>query len=825
MTGAARLDAGAPPTRGCPVEQSLVGSPPPRRRRLPHAPTQSSHMLSMFRLRVLGQVDLRDPEGIAVDSVLVQPKRLALLAYLALTANSGFQRRDLLLPLFWPELSESRARNALRQAVHQLRRALGQDVVQSRGADALAVDESLLWCDGSAFEAALGRGALDEALALYDGDLLPGFAVEGASEFERWLDDTRVTLRRRAARAAWALADRRERAGDVAGAIESAQRAAALSFDDESGLRQLLTLLDRVGDTAGAVETYAAFARRLQRDTGKEPGDETAALVEAIRTRSRPTFSHAPDTGEVTVAPQSAPVTLTPFENLSGDPSSDFIGRVVCDAIAEGLVGNRSMTVVASHPDAKNGVAPGAGFVVAGSYFLQGPTWVFQARVSDSAGRLLDTISDVTAPRSQPWHAAAEMRDRVSGVLRSRVDPWFASWADAVIQPPDVEAQRELAFGAELHLRGDFRSAIPHFLRAAYAREGFTLAALWAMQASCNLGEWEQAEVILSQLTERARSGQLSAFERLACEYYTACLTGQQGEALRVARLAAALVPDSEVLSQLGRQALFCNQPRAAVEALERLDPGRGWIPSWTPHWRRLTEAYHLLGDHERELDVARRGRAHHPEAISAVSYEVRAHAAVGNLPAVTRCIDEACAFPPDRFADAGDVMLDAARELRTHGHATEASRLAKRAIGWYLDQCEEGSVERRHRYAIARAYYESGQWQEAQMVACELLGESPENLDVVGLAGATAARLGNEAEARAVLATLQSKTGRFRFGAHLVHSARILAILGDSERAMAALRGAFARGYCYGIELHTDVDLALLSGQPAFRELLRPKG
>ena len=154
----------------------------------------------MFRLRVLGQMDLRDPHGCEVTAVLVQPKRLALLAYLAMTGTTGFQRRDLLLPLFWPELTESGARNALRQAVHQLRRALGADVVLSRGTDMLAADESRLWCDARAFEAALSRGALDEAMALYGGDLLPGFALEGAPEFDRWLEDMRVFLRRRATR-------------------------------------------------------------------------------------------------------------------------------------------------------------------------------------------------------------------------------------------------------------------------------------------------------------------------------------------------------------------------------------------------------------------------------------------------------------------------------------------------------------------------------------------------------------------------------------------------------------------------------------------------
>ena len=89
----------------------------------------------MFRLRVLGQVDLRDPEGREVTAVLVQPKRLALLAYLVAFRPQRMHRRDALLPLFWPDIPESRARSSLRQALHQLRQALGPDVLITRGAD------------------------------------------------------------------------------------------------------------------------------------------------------------------------------------------------------------------------------------------------------------------------------------------------------------------------------------------------------------------------------------------------------------------------------------------------------------------------------------------------------------------------------------------------------------------------------------------------------------------------------------------------------------------------------------------------------------------
>jgi len=819
----------------------------------------------MFRLRTLGQVDLRDSEGREVSAVLVQPKRLALLVYLAQTTAAGFQRRDLLLPMFWPDLPEERARNALRQALHQLRQALGKDIVLSRGIDALAVNGSRLWCDACAFDTALNRGDLDEALGVYGGDLLPGFAVEGAAEFDRWLDDTRTHLRERAVRAAWTLSEQHERTGQVPEAVASARRAAALAQDDEAGLRQLMALLDRVGDEAGVVEAYANFAHRLQRDFGEKPSGQTTALVETIRARPRegdrtspanpaaPAATNGASPPRANGGPSSAGsrstltpvnggtparsnefartrgrerVTIAPFHNLGGDPALDFIGRLVCDAIAQGIVESRVVDVVTTERSEEPAQASGdTGILVSGSYFLSDERWCFQAKVAEPAGgRVLETIGNVTAPRERPWDAANELRRRVSGMLAGHLDPRFASWASAVAQAPNLEDHREFALGAELHLRGDFRAAIPHLLRAGSAREGFALPILWAVQASCNVEEWEQADAILAELTSPPHRARLSAFEKLGCDYLGACLGGQRLQALSIARRGAEMVPGSEVLSWLGREALFCNQPRAAVDALERLDPDRGWIPSWTPHWRRLTEAYHMLGDHTRELDAARRGRVHHPQAMSALMYEARALAALGDVTTLQTRIDEACASPPDRFADAGDVMLDAARELRAHGRPGDGVLLAEGASGWYEEQLREDEGTGKYRLALARALCERGRWEDAHSTVRSLLLRSPDNVDLIGFAGAIAGRIGEAGEARDAVTTLRTKTGRFRFGAQFVWIARILATLGDAEQAMTALRGGLARGYCYGVDLHTDIDLSLLGDHASFRELLRPK-
>src|SRR2546426_8861371 len=82
---------------------------------------------------MLGGLNLLGVGGHELKSVLAQPKRVALLAYLAAATPKRLHRRDSLVALFWPELDQEHARAALRQALHGLRHALGEGVLVSRG--------------------------------------------------------------------------------------------------------------------------------------------------------------------------------------------------------------------------------------------------------------------------------------------------------------------------------------------------------------------------------------------------------------------------------------------------------------------------------------------------------------------------------------------------------------------------------------------------------------------------------------------------------------------------------------------------------------------
>jgi len=77
-----------------------------------------SREVPLVELRILGGLNLLGAGGRELSSVLAQPKRVALLAYLAAATPRRLHRRDSLLALFWPELDQEHARAALRQALH-----------------------------------------------------------------------------------------------------------------------------------------------------------------------------------------------------------------------------------------------------------------------------------------------------------------------------------------------------------------------------------------------------------------------------------------------------------------------------------------------------------------------------------------------------------------------------------------------------------------------------------------------------------------------------------------------------------------------------------
>ena len=225
---------------------------------------------------------------IALDGVpladFMSHKVPALLAYLAM--SEGPQRRDDLAALLWGEMPEVDAKNNLRQAIANLRKALEPHLLITR--ETIELNPSTtLFLDVAAFERGLQTLSapavrpLQDATALYRGDFLAGFFVRDAPAFEEWMLAQRARYRELALYALHTLTQLHLDAGTYDRAISDATRLLALDSWREEAHRQLMLALARTGQRSAALAQYKRCRRLLREELDVEPSDETTALVRA----------------------------------------------------------------------------------------------------------------------------------------------------------------------------------------------------------------------------------------------------------------------------------------------------------------------------------------------------------------------------------------------------------------------------------------------------------------------------------------------------------------------------------------------------------------
>ncbi|HEX2722789.1 MAG TPA: BTAD domain-containing putative transcriptional regulator [Gemmatimonadaceae bacterium] len=247
----------------------------------------------MIELRMLGEIRLRTDEGEELHALLRQPKRLALLTYLAAPTPGTWHRRDMLLAIFWPDLDTAHARTSLRNGVYVLRQALGDGAVRSRGDEELSIDPDLVRTDVAGVWSALKSSRPEEALERYGGELLPGLFPSGGDGFQRWLDTERLRLKASVSTAALARVSALEKDGKIEQALAMARRVSEIQPDDETLVRRVMSLHETMGDRAGALAVFEAYRSRLASDFDAQPAPETLALANRLRAAA-PSLTPAP---------------------------------------------------------------------------------------------------------------------------------------------------------------------------------------------------------------------------------------------------------------------------------------------------------------------------------------------------------------------------------------------------------------------------------------------------------------------------------------------------------------------------------------------------
>ncbi len=483
-----------------------------------------------YRLKTLSGTALTGPDGTEVRAPLTQPRRLALLAYLAIERPGSFHRRDQLLALFWPELDAGRARAALSQAVYVLRQALGEATLPSRGTEELGVDPARLWCDAAECDRLLRAGERERALDLYAGDLLPGFHLDEAPEFDRWLEATRDDLRQRAAQAAMSLTAAAESTGDVRAGVRWARRALQLAPFDEPTLRQLLLASERAGDRSGALLAYQEFVDRLRSELDLEPSPATIGLVDRLRTRPIPAQmeSAAPPTSPIAVAedvfppaparrtaprfwqsllvlamlalalfigfrwsrptpvaiPASERVVVLPFV-VRGDSGLEYLREGMVDLLSTRLDGLGSLRAIdptavlartarAPVPGPALAAAFGATLYAEGSITVLGQALDLRMTLHDAGGVALATV----AGRAADQDGLGPLVDSLAGALfATRLStPGERLTREATQTTSSGAALRSYLDGERHYRNGEYSTAVEDFARSVTQDSLFALA-------------------------------------------------------------------------------------------------------------------------------------------------------------------------------------------------------------------------------------------------------------------------------------------------------------------------------------------------------------
>ncbi|MHB1319642.1 MAG: BTAD domain-containing putative transcriptional regulator, partial [Anaerolineae bacterium] len=286
--------------------------------------------MAHLSLGVLGplQVLIDDVPVTALESDKVR----ALLVYLAVEAHRP-HRRESLVGLLWPDCPEQVARHNLRQALLNLRQAIGdhtarppyllisRDTIQFNRDSDFTLDLAQFNTILHAAEEDRGRGTgdgsiraarLEEMIKLYRGGFLQDFFLEDSAEFEDWVLVQRESLHQHALNACSTLASYYEQHGDFQAARRHASRQLELDPWREEAHCQMMRALALDGQRSAALAQYETCRRVLAEELGVEPSTQTCELYEQVRAGTLETKHESP-ASIPTASIHNLPVSLTSF--------------------------------------------------------------------------------------------------------------------------------------------------------------------------------------------------------------------------------------------------------------------------------------------------------------------------------------------------------------------------------------------------------------------------------------------------------------------------------------------------------------------------------
>lgn len=475
-----------------------------------------------LRLLTLGSPVLLGADGAPLPLPLGKP-----FALLVLTALSSTISRQDAAALLWPQKDRESSRHSLRQALTLIRKTLGEDAFARD--EPLELSAGVVRADVVELETALRDGRLNDAMLLWRGTFLEGFALPGLLAWGEWVEERRTRVEERFAAALASGADR-VRASAPGEAVRLLELATTVRPYEGRYWRALFEATLDGRDEELAAEVLAGMRRAVGESVSRAELAELDRRLAELRCRKH-------------------------VELPAGEPALEFVGRAA--ELAE---------VTARWRAARSGSSRVA--------ILSGPTGIGKTRLAEEAlwiaaaqGATIVRVKAAEAERSMRLVLAAEVirkllslpgaagisaaSDRVLRALVPSLDTGpvcipvsgeihSVAIADAMADLLGAVAEEShlVLFADDLHWAdSDSRALLSRVLRQAREIACLFLITFRSDEAGASLREWERLlvqdydavslrlaplspEEVAELLTLTAEVADLALVERLAARLF-----------------------------------------------------------------------------------------------------------------------------------------------------------------------------------------------------------------------------------------------------------------------------------------------------------------
>jgi adenylate cyclase len=320
----------------------------------------------LVRLKLIGSIEAADSSG--NNALPPSRKARALLSYLALNADQWVPKSRI-ARLLWDRVPEEQGRASLRQALHELSKAMGPmftRVIETER-ERLRLRSEVVWVDALATTMPAGSASRDglPELNVFSGSLLLDGLDNLGDEFDHWLVSERQRLEERIRR--WNETSIRGGVQDPPPneRIEIARRAVAIDPTNEEAVRELMRTLASTGQRAQAALEYERCRAVLRSRLDLEPAAETQRLYQDLRRQTSveqpaeggPRTIDAlrlplPDVqmshvGDLLRGYEARPsIAVLPFREDAAGPDQAYFGDGFVDNIIQGLAGLKELIVI-----------------------------------------------------------------------------------------------------------------------------------------------------------------------------------------------------------------------------------------------------------------------------------------------------------------------------------------------------------------------------------------------------------------------------------------------------------------------------------------------